>query len=79
MIEAKVSVTKEGNGIRKIMYVDATGTVLDLTADLIFLVREVYDQLRSRSSEAGEALRLAVIRAVVDPSSYMWDVDGEIS
>lgn len=79
MIEAKVSVTKEGNAIRKIMHVDATGTVLDLTADLIFLVREVYDQLRSRSPEAGEAFRLSVIRAVVDPSSHMWDVDGEIS
>lgn len=76
MIEAKVSVTKEGDGIRKLMVVNATGSTLDLLADTIFLVREIYaDILISNPAEA-EAFRLACIRAASDPASHMWDVDN---
>ena len=75
MIEAKVSVTKEGDGIRKLMEVNATGTVLDLLADTIFLVREIYSNILSSYPDQAEAFRLACIRAVSDPASHMWDVD----
>lgn len=76
MIEAKVSVTKEGDGIRKLMEVNATGSTLDLLADTIFLVREIYANILISNPAQAEAFRLACIRAVIDPASYMWDVDN---
>lgn len=55
------------------VWVSAKGTCYDLRTETLFLIQQVYRNIKDQNPEAAEQYRTSIIGCLLDPKSPVWN------
>lgn len=61
----------------KKMVVAASGDLKEITANIAHVISDLYAHLHSHDADTAEAFRAVMISLTTDPTSPLWNLDGD--